>query len=87
MVLTPAIVLVVIGVLCSAITAFVYARLIVLMYFTDAEADAGKGPVVALTPSLLGTVAIAVAVVATIGLGVMPGPVLDLANQASEFIR
>ena len=59
----------------------------VLMYFTDAEADAGKGPVVALTPSLLGTVAIAVAVVATIGLGVMPGPVLDLANQASEFIR
>ena len=84
---TAAIVLVVIGVLCSAITAFVYARLIVLMYFTDAEADAGKGPVVALTPSLLGTVAIAVAVVATIGLGVMPGPVLDLANQASEFIR
>jgi hypothetical protein len=26
-------------------------------------------------------------VVATVGLGVFPGPVLDLAQQAGEFIR
>ena len=83
---SAAIVLVVIGVLCSAITAFVYARLIVLMYFTDAEADAGKGPVVALTPSLLGTVAIAVAVVAP-SFGCHARPCARSANQASEFIR
>ncbi len=79
---TAGVILVVIGVLCSMITAFVYVRVILMMYFTE-----GKGDVVALSPSLLATVGIAVAVVATIGLGVMPGPVLDLANQASQFIR
>jgi NADH-quinone oxidoreductase subunit N len=77
-----AILLVVLGVLCSAITAFVYVRIIVLMYF-----DEGRGDVVALTPSVLATIALAVAVIATIGLGVWPGPVLDLATQASQFIR
>ena len=75
-------VLVVIGLLCSAITAFVYVRLIVLMYFSDSQ-----GEVRALTPSLLTTVGLAMAVILTIGLGVMPAPVLDLADQASQFIR
>lgn len=77
-----AVLLVVIGVLCSAITAFVYVRIIVLMYFTE-----GDGDVVAFTPSVLATIALAAAVIATIGLGVMPGPVLDLAGQASQFLR
>ena len=52
------------------------------MYFTD-----GDDEVVALTPSILSTVALAAAVIATIGLGVVPGPVLDLANTASQFLR
>ena len=77
-----ALILVVIGVLCSVITAFVYIRIVVLMYFNDS-----RGDVVALTPSILATVALAAAVIATIGLGVWPGPVLDLASQASQFIR
>ncbi len=75
-------VLVVIGVLCSAITAFVYVRIIVLMYFSDA-----KGEVVALTPSVLTTLGLAIAVILTIGLGIFPSPVLDLAGQASQFLR
>ena len=74
--------LVVIGVLCSAITAYVYVKLIVRMYFEE-----GKGDVVAWTPSVVATIALAAAVIASIGLGVMPGPVLDLAGQASQFIR
>ncbi len=74
--------LVVVGVLCSAITAFVYVRLIVLMYFTEQADD-----VVALTPSLMTTTAIAVGVAVTVLLGVLPGPVLELATQASQFIR
>ena len=31
--------------------------------------------------------AVGVAVVATVALGVFPGPLLDLAQQAGEFIR
>jgi NADH-quinone oxidoreductase subunit N len=77
------ILLVIVGVLCSAITAFVYVRLIVLMYFTEGSGD----DVVALTPSPLTTVAITVGALATVLLGVLPGPVLELANQASLFIR
>jgi NADH-quinone oxidoreductase subunit N len=75
-------VLVVIGVLCSAITAFVYVRIIVLMYFSEAQGD-----VRALNPSILTTVGLAIAVILTIGLGIMPAPVLDLAAQASLFLR
>lgn len=75
-------VLVVIGVLCSAITAFVYVRIIVLMYFSEAQGD-----VRALTPSVLTTVGLAMAVILTIALGIWPAPVLDLAGQASQFIR
>jgi NADH-quinone oxidoreductase subunit N len=79
---TSGVVLVVIGVLASAVTAFVYVRLIVLMYFTEPAGD-----VVALTPSLLTTTAIAVGVIVTILLGVVPGPVLELTSQASQFVR
>ncbi|MCA0179019.1 MAG: NADH-quinone oxidoreductase subunit NuoN [Actinobacteria bacterium] len=75
-------VLVVIGVLCSLVTAFVYVRVIVLMYFSEAQ-----GEVRALNPSVLTTVGLAVAVILTVALGVFPAPVLDLANQASQFIR
>lgn len=76
--------LVVIGVLCSAITAFVYVRLIVLMYFSD---PVGEQEVVAATPSILTTAAVTLGTLVTIALGVVPGPVLDLAARSSEFIR
>ena len=80
---TLGVVLVVIGVLASAVTAFVYVRIIVLMYFSDATSD----DVVAAEASPLTTAAIAVGAVATVVLGVVPGPVLELAAQASELIR
>ena len=63
-------------------TAFVYVRIIVLMYFSEAQGD-----VRALNPSILTTVGLAIAVILTIGLGIMPAPVLDLAAQASLFLR
>jgi NADH-quinone oxidoreductase subunit N len=75
--------LVVIAVLLSVVAAFFYLRVIVLMYFSDAVGD---GPTVAV-PSVLTTVAIAVGLAATIVLGVLPGPVLDLAADAGAFIR
>ncbi|MGH3355120.1 MAG: NADH-quinone oxidoreductase subunit N, partial [Nocardioidaceae bacterium] len=75
--------LVVIAVLASVITAFVYIRVIVLMFFSD---PVGDGPTVAV-PSALTTVVIAVGVIATVLLGILPDPVLDLARDAGTFLR
>ena len=71
------------AVLTSALAAFFYIRVIVLMYFAPAV---GEGPSVTM-PSVLTGAAIAVGVAATVVLGVIPGPVLDLAGHAGEFVR
>jgi NADH-quinone oxidoreductase subunit N len=75
--------LVVIAVILSAVAAFFYVRVIVLMFFSD---PVGEGPVVTM-PSILTTIVIAVGFAATVVLGVFPGPVLDLAATAGQFIR
>ena len=75
--------LVVTGVVMSAVAAFFYVRVIVLMYFSD---PVGEGPTVAV-PSVMTTIVIAVAFAATVTLGIAPQPVLDLAATAGEFIR
>ncbi len=74
---------VVIAVLTSAMAAFFYIRVIVLMYFYE---PVGDGPSVTL-PSFMTATAIGVGALATVVLGVVPGPVLDLAAHAGEFIR
>jgi NADH-quinone oxidoreductase subunit N len=74
---------VVVAVLTSALAAFFYVRVIVLMYFS---APVGPGPSVTL-PSVLTAVTNAVGVASTLVLGIVPGPVLDLAAHAGEFIR
>ncbi len=75
--------LVVIAVLLSVVAAFFYIRVIVLMYFSD---PIGEGPTVVM-PSILTTIVIAVGFAATAALGIVPGPVLDLAATAGQFIR
>ena len=75
--------LVVVAVLMSAVAAFFYVRVIVLMYFSD---PIGEGPTVTM-PSALTTIVIGVGFLATLLLGIVPGPVLDLAATAGEFIR
>jgi NADH-quinone oxidoreductase subunit N len=75
--------IVVIGVISSAIAAFFYLRVIVLMFFSDPTAD---GPSVA-APSLFTAASLSIAVAVTIVLGVAPGPVLDLTNSAASFLR
>lgn len=75
--------LVVVGVISSAIAAFFYIRVIVLMFFNEPKAD---GPTVAV-PSPLTTTAIAVGVTATLVLGLAPQYFLDLAGQAGVFVR
>lgn len=77
--------LVVVGVIASAIAAFFYVRVIVLMFFSEPAAD---GPSV-VSPSMGTAVVIGVALLVTVGVGLFPQPVLDIANQAASglFIR
>ncbi|AQW52555.1 MULTISPECIES: NADH-quinone oxidoreductase subunit NuoN [Streptomyces] len=75
--------LVVVGVISSAIAAFFYIRVIVLMFFSEPRTD---GPSVAV-PSPLTSSAIAIGVAVTLVLGVAPQYFLDLASQAGVFVR
>jgi NADH-quinone oxidoreductase subunit N len=75
--------LVVVGVIASAVTAFFYARVVVLMFFQETSLE---GPTVAV-PSALTATTIAVGVAVTVVLGVFPQPVLDLAGKAALFVR
>jgi NADH-quinone oxidoreductase subunit N len=75
--------LVIVGVISSAIAAFFYIRVIVLMFFSEPKAD---GPTVAVASPLTYT-AIAIGVAVTLVLGVAPQYFLDLANQAGVFVR
>jgi len=75
--------LTVLGLLNSAIAAYYYLRVIVYMYMREPE-----GPDVRLVPSFAGSVALAIAIVGIVLLGVMPAPFADLAQLAvSPLVR
>jgi NADH-quinone oxidoreductase subunit N len=74
---------VVAAVLTSALAAFFYIRVIVVMYFAHPRSDGAR----VVVPSVLTSLTIGLAAIATVALGVAPGPVLDLAAHAGEFIR
>ena len=76
-----AIPLVMVGVLASAIAAYFYVRVIVLMFFTDPPDDA---PEVA-PPSSLAIAAIGLTAFITFALGALPQPLLDLSDAAARF--
>jgi NADH-quinone oxidoreductase subunit N len=74
---------VIIALLASAVAAFFYVRVIVLMFFsepTDGGASVG-------VPGAGTTAVITASAALTVLLGIVPGPVLDLATLASEFVR
>ena len=73
--------LVIVGLVCSAIAAFFYLRVIVLMYFSDPAPD---GPTVSL-PGPMTTVAITLGVAVTLLLGVLPTAALEWAG-AGPFL-
>ncbi|MFD1859559.1 NADH-quinone oxidoreductase subunit NuoN [Aeromicrobium camelliae] len=75
--------LVVIGVLASALAAYFYVRVVVLMFFTE---PVGDGPTIA-APGVLTTVVIALAAIATVVFGILPGPMLDVVQHAGAFVR
>jgi NADH-quinone oxidoreductase subunit N len=73
---------VVVALVMSAVAAFFYLRVVVLMFWQD---PAPEGPTVAV-PSAFTAGAIALGLAVTLVLGVVPGPVLDLAHRAAVFV-
>jgi NADH-quinone oxidoreductase subunit N len=76
--------LVVLGVVASAVAAFFYVRVIVLMFFNDPAVDSRTSVVV---PSSFTTFAITIAVALTVVIGVLPQLVLTMVEQAGIFVR
>lgn len=75
-----------VALLASAVAAFFYLRVIVLMYFSPpAGAETGQGPTVGV-PGLPTTIVLAITATATLALGIVPGSVLDLAERAAIFV-
>ena len=74
--------LVLVALLASAVAAFFYLRVIVLMYFSP---PAVSGPTVGV-PGLPTTIVLAITATATLALGIVPGSVLDLAERAARFV-
>lgn len=75
--------LVIAGVVASIIAAFFYARVIVLMFFSDPTENTAS----VVVPSAFTTVALAAGATVTLVLGIFPQPVLDLVANADVFIR
>jgi NADH-quinone oxidoreductase subunit N len=75
--------MVVVGVVTSIVLAFPYLRVVVLMWLSE---PAELSPSVSI-PGAYTSAALMVGVLATFVLGVYPGPVLDLVNSASLFLR
>src|ERR1700687_3184078 len=71
--------LTIIGVVNSAIGAYYYLRIIVVMYMREARKEIPVTPI----PFGLG-VALAVSIVATLYLGILPNRILQYAQQSAE---
>ena len=71
------------GVLSSAIAAFFYIRVIVLMFFKDPAEDGTS----VLIPSGLTKTTIAITSVITLVLGVYPAPLINFIASSAFFIR
>ena len=75
--------LVVVAVIASVVSAFFYARVIVVMFFADPTPDTAS----VVVPSVFTTIAIAAGATITVILGIVPQPLLELVANADVFIR
>lgn len=74
--------LVVVAVLVSLIAAYFYLRVIMLMFFSSPEDDTRV-----VSPSWMTGSVVVVGCIVTLVLGILPGPLLDVATMAGEFLR
>jgi NADH-quinone oxidoreductase subunit N len=75
--------LVVVGVLASAIAAFFYIRVIIMMFFTDPVNDS----VSVIIPSVKSKISISTSVFISIVLGIAPSLLLTTAGNFANFIK
>ncbi|GIH09967.1 NADH-quinone oxidoreductase subunit N [Rhizocola hellebori] len=75
--------LVIIGVITSIILAFPYLRVVVMMWLSEP----GESTPSVSIPGGLTSTALGIGTLATLVFGVVPGPLLDLAEKASSFVR
>ncbi len=75
--------LVVFGVISSMILAFPYLRVVVMMWLSEP----GETTPTVSVPGALTSAALGLGALATLLLGVVPAPLLDLTNRAAEFVR
>jgi NADH-quinone oxidoreductase subunit N len=75
--------LVIVGVVASAIAAYFYVRVIVLLFFTEPPDD----PPTVVVPSALSTATVTLTAAITLALGALPQPLLDLVDNANQFVR
>lgn len=74
---------VIVAVLMSAVAAYFYVRVIVLMFFAE---PVGDGPSVT-TPSIMTGFVIGFGTLATLVLGIVPGALIDVLGRVGVFIR
>lgn len=75
--------LVIFGVLTSIVIAFPYLRVVVMMWLSEP----GESTPTVSIPGALTSASLAIGTVATLVLGVIPGPLIELADKASSFVR
>jgi NADH-quinone oxidoreductase subunit N len=75
--------LVIFGVITSMLIAFPYLRVVVMLWLSE---PGETTPTVSI-PGFLTSAALAIGVIATLVLGVVPAPVIDLTRDAAQFVR
>ena len=75
--------LVIFGVITSMLLAFPYLRVVVMMWYSEP----GESTPTVSIPGALTSAALAIGVLATLALGVVPAPLIDLTNDAAPFVR
>ena len=75
--------LVIFGVISSMLIAFPYLRVVVMMWLSEP----GESTPTVSIPGALTSAALAIGVIATLALGVAPAPLIDLTNDAAQFVR
>jgi NADH-quinone oxidoreductase subunit N len=81
---------VVVAIVASIVSVFFYVRFVLLLFFSQNEAQDGAGSGAGVTvavPAWGSIVVIGFCAVATVLLGVVPDPVLQLIENAGSFIR
>ena len=75
--------LVIFGVITSMLLAFPYLRVVVMMWLSEP----GESTPTVSIPGAMTSAALAIGVIVTLALGVVPAPLIDLTNDAAQFVR